>query len=155
VHYHFLDAATFERRVAAGEFLEHAVVYGHRYGTLGTEVYHHLDAGNDVLLNIDVQGATAVRKNAAADHKLRGALLSIFLTPPSLAVLEQRLRKRGSDSEEVVQKRLAAARGEIAEWRNFDYLLFSTTIEEDLRRFLTILEAERMRQARAIPPEGF
>jgi guanylate kinase len=79
--------------------------------------------------------------------------VTVFLTPPSLAVLEERLRKRGTDSPAVIQKRLSVARQEIAQWKNFDYLLISSTIEEDLGRMQAIIEAEKMRSARAQAPE--
>ena len=153
VDYYFLDAATFLRRVQAGNFLEHATVYGNSYGTLKSEVVGKLRQGKDVVLNIDVQGAAAIRAKAEEDAELRAALITVFLTPPSLAILEKRLRKRGADSETGIQKRLSVARQEIAQWRNFDYLLISTTIAEDLRRMQAILEAEKMRPCRASPPD--
>lgn len=153
VDYHFLDAAEFERRVEAGEFLEHATVYGHRYGTLRSEVLDRLRSGRDVLLTVDVQGAATIRERAAEDPQLRRALVTVFLTPPSLAVLEKRLRGRGTDAEDVIQRRLAVARREIAQWNRFDYLVVSSTIAEDLRRMLAILEVEKMRSTRARAPE--
>jgi guanylate kinase len=152
VDYHFLDAATFERRVARGDFLEQATVYGHRYGTLRSEVMDKLHGGFDVLLNVDVQGAASVRAVAAQDPALGAALITLFLTPPSLAILEQRLHHRATDSEEVIRGRLAVARTEAAEWRHFHYLLISGTPAEDLARAQTILAAERMRTARSSPP---
>jgi guanylate kinase len=154
VDYYFLDAGAFARRVESDDFLEHAAVYGNSYGTPKTEVMARLREGRDVLLNIDVQGAASVAAAAAADPGLRRALVTVFLTPASLAVLETRLRGRAADAEAVVQKRLGVAREEIAQWKNFQYLLISTTIAEDLRRMESILEAERMRQPRAIPPDG-
>jgi len=153
VDYYFLDAATFLKRVQAGNFLEHATVYGNSYGTLKSEVVGKLRQVKDVVLNIDVQGAAAIRAKAEEDAELRAALITVFLTPPSLAILEKRLRKRGADSETGIQKRLSVARQEIAQWRNFDYLLISTTIAEDLRRMQAILEAEKMRPCRASPPD--
>ena len=153
VDYHFLDPTTFQRKVDAGEFLEHATVYDKRYGTLKSEVLGKLQAGHDVLLNIDVQGAASIRACAAGETEIRRALVTVFLTPPSVAVLEQRLRKRGKDSEEVIQQRLAAARREIAEWTHFDYLIVSGPIADDLRQMLAILEAERLRQGRARLPD--
>jgi len=150
--YHFLTAESFERKVAAGEFLEHATVHGRRYGTLKTEVRSRLQAGQDVLLNVDVQGAAAIRAQAKAEPGLARALVTVFLTPPTLATLEQRLRGRATDREAVIQRRLAAAREEIAHWRRFDYLLVSGGIAEDLRRMERILEAERMRTTRMGPP---
>ncbi|HXT38803.1 MAG TPA: guanylate kinase [Candidatus Angelobacter sp.] len=153
VDYYFLDPATFLKRVNAGDFLEHATVFGNRYGTLKCEVLDKLRQGRDVVLNIDVQGAAAIRQKATEDSELGAALVSVFLTPPSLAILEKRLRKRGADSEGAIQKRLSVARQEIAQWKHFDYLLISTTIPEDLRRVQMILAAEKMRQVRAQPPE--
>lgn len=153
VDYHFLNAESFLRRVQAGNFLEHATVYGNSYGTLKSEVLGRLRQGQDVLLNVDVQGAATIRERAQEDQELRRALISVFLTPPSIAILEQRLRKRGTDSSATIQKRLAVARQEIAQWKHFDYLLLSDTIQEDLRRMLAVVEAEKMRTAREQPPE--
>jgi guanylate kinase len=148
VDYYFLDAKTFLRRVQAGNFLEHATVYGHSYGTLKAEVTSKLRQGRDVLLNVDVQGAATIRERAREDDELQRALVQVFLTPPTLAVLEQRLKKRGTDSPAAIQKRLAVARQEIAQWRNFDYLILSDSIGEDVRRMLAIVEAEKMRSVR-------
>jgi len=151
--YYFLNAEAFLKRVQAGNFLEHATVYGNSYGTLKSEVLGKLRQGNDVLLNVDVQGAATIREKAQDDPELRAALVTVFLTPPSLAVLEERLRKRGTDSPAVVQKRLGFARQEVAQWKHFDYLLLSGSIAEDLRRMLAIVEAEQMRTVRSQPPE--
>jgi guanylate kinase len=153
VDYYFLDAASFLKRVQAGNFLEHATVHGNSYGTLKSEVLNKLRQGKDVLLNVDVQGAATIRDKAQADPELKQALVSVFLTPPSLEIIEQRLRKRGTDAAAVIQKRLGVARQEIAHWKHFDYLLLSSSIEEDLRRMQAIVEAEKMRSARAQAPE--
>jgi len=153
VDYFFLDADSFLKRVQAGNFLEHATVYGNSYGTLKGEVLGKLRQGKDVLLNVDVQGAATIRQRAEEDPELKRALVSVFLTPASLDVLEGRLKKRGTDSPAVIQKRLAVARQEIAQWKNFDYLLISSTIREDLRRMQAIVEAEQMRPSRVQPPE--
>ena len=152
VDYYFLDSAAFARRLAEGGFLEHASVYGHCYGTPKSEVLERLRQGSDVLLNIDVQGAAAIGVASNQDLDLRRALVTVFLTPVSLAELEARLRKRATDTEAELQKRLGVARAEIAQWQNFKYLILSTTIAEDLRRMECIIEAERMRQSRALPP---
>jgi guanylate kinase len=151
--YYFLDAGTFLKRVQAGHFLEHATVYGNSYGTLRGEVLDKLRSGKDVLLNIDVQGAASVRESVENDDDLKRAFISVFLTPPSAEILEARLKKRGQDSPAVIQKRLSVARQEVAQWRHFDYLIISTTIEEDLRRMLAIVDAEKMRQCRAQAPD--
>jgi len=153
VDYYFLDAASFLKRLQAGNFLEHATVFGNSYGTLKSEVLGKLRQGRDVLLNIDVQGAATIRERAREDAELKRALVTVFLTPPTLVVLEARLRKRGTDPEPVIQKRLGVARQEIAQWKNFDYLLLSDSIHEDLRRMLAIVEAEKLRSARGQAPE--
>ena len=150
--YYFLDAGSFLKRVQAGNFLEHATVYGHSYGTLKSEVLGKLRLGKDVLLNVDVQGAAAIRERAEEDPELRRSLVSVFLTPASAAVLEQRLRKRGTDAAAVIQKRLGVARQEIAQWKNFDYLILSRSVAEDLSRMQAIVEAEKLRTARVTAP---
>jgi guanylate kinase len=154
IDYYFLDAASFLKRVQAGNFLEHATVFGNSYGTLKSEVLGKLRQGKDVLLNIDVQGAATIRQKVVEDAELRAALVSIFLTPASMTVLEERLRRRATDSEAVIQKRLSVARQEIAQWRHFDYLLISGTVSEDLRRTLAIVETEKMRTTRLQGPVG-
>src|SRR5438034_8797025 len=121
VDYYFLDAESFLKRVQAGNFLEHATVYGNSYGTLKGEVLGKLRQGKDVLLNVDVQGAATIRERALEDAELKRALVTVFLTPASLDVLEGRLKKRGTDSPAVIQKRLAVARQEIAQCKNFDH----------------------------------
>lgn len=153
VDYYFLNAESFLRRVQAGNFLEHATVYGHSYGTLKSEVLGRLRQGQDVLLNVDVQGAGTIRERARADQELGRVLISVFLTPPAMGILEERLRKRGTDSAATIQKRLAVARQELAQWKHFDYLLLSGSVDEDLHHMLAIVEAEKMRSGRAQPPE--
>jgi guanylate kinase len=153
IDYYFLDAGSFLKRVQAGNFLEHATVYGHSYGILKSEVLGKLRQGKDVLLNVDVQGAATIRGKALEDAELKRALVSVFLTPPTMEIVEGRLRRRATDSEPVIQKRLGVARQEIAQWKNFDYLLLSSTIPEDLRRMLAIVEAEKMRTLRIQAPD--
>jgi guanylate kinase len=153
VDYHFFTAEEFLKRLQAGNFIEHATVYGNSYGILKSELLGKLREGRDVLLNVDVQGAATIRAQAENEPELRRALVTVFLTPPSVAVLEQRLKKRGADAEAVIQKRLAVARQEIAQWKNFDYLLISGDKQEDLRRTLAVIEAEKMRSARSPSPE--
>jgi guanylate kinase len=153
VDYHYFSTAEFQRRKRAGEFIEHATVYGNHYGILKSELLDKLHSGRDVLLNVDVQGAATIRERAESEPELKRAMLAVFLTPSSLAVLEDRLKKRAADSAAVIQKRLAVARQEIAQWKHFDYLLTSSTKPEDLRRMLAIVEAEKMRAARSEAPE--
>lgn len=152
VDYYFLDAGDFLKRVQAGNFLEHATVHGHSYGCLKSEVLGKLRQGRDVLLNIDVQGAATVRGQAEEDPELKRALVSLFLAPPSMKELERRLRERNKDPDPVIQKRLAAARQEIAQSRHFDYLIVSGNRTEDLRLAQAILDAEKSRQQRVVLP---
>jgi len=151
--YYFFDPEEFQARVQAGQFLEHATVFGRSYGILRSELLDKLRLGRDVLLNIDVQGAATIRSRVQAEPELKPALVTVFLTPPSVRVLEERLKKRASDTAEEIERRLGVARKEIAQWSHFDYLLISSTIPEDLRRMLAIVEAEKMRATRAQPPE--
>ena len=152
VDYYFLDVETFRRRVGAGDFLEHANVHGNLYGTLKSEVLSKLDLGKSVLLSVDVQGAAAIRDRAETDLRLKQALVTVFITPPSMKTLEERLKTRGKDSPDVIDRRLGVAREDIAQWKFYDYLIPSTTIREDLRRMEAILIAEKMRQNRAKSP---
>jgi guanylate kinase len=112
-----------------------------------------LRRGKDVLLNVDVQGAATIRARAVEDPELKRALVMVFLTPPTLAEIERRLIKRAADPPAVIERRLGVARQEIAQWKHFDYLLLSASVEEDLRRMLAIVEAEKMRTARAQVPK--
>ncbi len=153
VDYYFLDALTFQQKVEAGEFLEHANVFGNHYGTLKREVLDKLQQGKDVLLAIDVQGAASIRGVASSEPVLEQALVTVFLAPPSLAILEQRLRKRGLDAQEVIEKRLRMAAVEIAQAPTYDYLVISGTYADDLRRMLAIVEVEKMRTRRAEIPD--
>ncbi len=151
--YYFLDAETFLKRVQAGHFLEHATVYGNSYGTLKSEVLGKMREGKDVLLSVDVQGVSTICQKASEEEELNKALVTVFLTPATIAELETRLKKRGTDSTHAIQKRLSVARQEIAQWKNFDYLITSTSVAEDLRRMQSIVEAEKMRQRRVHLPK--
>jgi guanylate kinase len=152
VDYHFLTEDRFARLLKSRKFIEHARVYGFNYGLLRAEVIIKLRAGLDVLVNVDVQGAAAIRARAEQDPELGRSLVTLFLCPPSLALLEERLRRRGTDPERVIARRLRAARREIREWRRFDYLLTSDTVESDTRRALGIIESEKLRSPRSTAP---
>ena len=147
--YYFLDAPAFSQRLAAGGFLENATVYGHSYGIPKSEVLDKLRQGNDVLLNVDVQGAATVCGRAVQDAELARALVTVFLTPASVAELEARLKRRGTDSQAESARRLGVARQEIAQWPHFQYLIISTSIDEDVRQMEAIIDAERLRQSRS------
>jgi guanylate kinase len=152
VDYYFLAGPVFAQMLAAGQFLEHAMVYGHYYGVARQEVATDLDDNKDALLSVDVQGAATIRAEAERWPQLRRSLVTVFLMPSSPKVLAERLRKRDQDTPEVIQHRLQAAQAEMARWPEFDYLVPSTTMEEDLRRVQVIYEAEKMRPARAPGP---
>ena len=140
VDYHFLSDDGFSRRLAADDFLEHAEVYGQRYGTLRLSVNELLAAGSDVLLVNDVQGAVTISETAAADSALGGALTTVFIEMGSLEELRQRLESRATDEPAVIEKRLATAQGELARRDVFDHVVTSGTKEADWRRVQEIYE---------------
>ncbi|RDS82569.1 guanylate kinase [Dyella psychrodurans] len=137
-HYYFVERAEFEREVAEGIFLEHAEVHGNFYGTSRRTVQDLLGQGCDVLLEIDWQGAAQIRK-AKPD------CVSVFILPPSRAELERRLRGRGSDSAEVIERRLRNSRGEIAHAHEFDYIIVNDRFEDALDGLQAIVRAVRQR----------
>jgi guanylate kinase len=144
--YRFLTPEDFDHRVQVGDFLEHARVHDHRYGTLRETVMESLLAGQDVLLDVDVQGAAAIRHNA--DAEIRQSLVDIFLMPASMHELRRRLLKRGTEAPEQLELRLRNALTEMSEWRAYRYTVLSGSPEEDLVNFRAIMEAERMRSHR-------
>ena len=154
VDYHFLAPAEFERRRIAGEFLEYAEVYGNWYGTLKREVVDRLEAGSDVLLCTDVQGAAAIQEMSAQDPLLSKALVSVFIMPPSLAELERRLRTRAEDAADVIARRLSVAQHEITRWRSCDFVVVSASMGEDLAAVQGILAAEKLRVTRVRELKG-
>lgn len=130
--YFFVDRPRFEAMIAAGALLEHAEVFGNYYGTGREQIGQHIRAGRSVLLDIDWQGARQVR--AAMPESVL-----VFIMPPSMVELEQRLRGRGTDREEVIRKRLAAARTEMLHWEEFDYVLINDRLEEALAALRAIV----------------
>jgi guanylate kinase len=146
--YHFLSRGEFERRIIAGDFLEHAEVHGNHYGSLKSEVLAHIAAGQDVVMDIDVQGAALVRH--CADPDIRRALVDLFVMPPSGEELHTRLAGRGTDSEETISLRMANALDEMKHWPQYTYVLHSSTREEDYARFLALVSAERLRVSRIL-----
>ena len=152
VDYYFLDPASFQQRVDARLFLEHATVYGRGYGTLRSEVMDKLGQGRDVILSLDVQGVATIQAKALRDPELKRTLITVFLAPPSMAVLTERLKKRGLDAPAEVEKRLNAARQELAQAGTFDYVIISGSVAEDARRMQAIVEAEKLRQNRVRLP---
>lgn len=140
-NYHFTDRATFIRMVEQGRFLEHAEVFGNLYGTSADWVTNTLRGGEDVILEIDWQGAQQIRR-------LVPRTVTIFILPPSLSVLAQRLRGRGQDNEEVIGQRLAGARTEISHYCEFDYLVINDDFNSALMDMAAIVRAERNRGSR-------
>jgi len=140
--YSFLDTAEFDRRVAEGAFLEHARVFGHRYGTPRGPVEATLAEGGDVLFDIDWQGTQQLRESARSD------LVAVFVLPPSTAALAERLRARARDPEDVVRQRMAKASDEMSHYPEYDYIVVNEDIEESVRRVAAILHAERLRRER-------
>jgi len=146
VDYHFLSREDFEKRIDAGDFLEHAEVHGNLYGSLKSEVLAHLGNGIDVVMDIDVQGADQVRD--CKDAEIQKSFVDLFVMPPSGDELRIRLTGRGTDSDEVIDLRMKNAMEEMGHWQKYSYLLHSSSREEDYDRFWSLVKAERMRAAR-------
>jgi guanylate kinase len=142
VDYFFVSPERFEAAVRNGDFLEHAVVFDHRYGTPVAPVIEALAVGRDVLFDIDWQGTQQLKEKARED------LVSIFVLPPSRPELERRLRVRAQDTEEVVSRRMAMAADEISHWAEYDYALVNDSLETALSKVVAVLRAERLKRAR-------
>ena len=140
--YFFVTPEKFDAMAAAGEFLEHAQVFGNKYGTPRGPVMTALEAGKDVLFDIDWQGTQQLKQQARDD------LASVFVVPPSKAELERRLRIRAQDAENVVRQRMAKANDELSHWAEYDYLLMNDDIQHALGKLEEILRVERSRRAR-------
>jgi guanylate kinase len=144
VHYHFIDRETFEQMRDRDELLEWAEVHGNGYGTPRKPVEASLKAGRDVLFDIDWQGTQQILERARED------VVSIFILPPSMAELRSRLVRRAEDAPEVIAKRLANAREEIARWTVYDYVIVNDDLEKAYEAVRSILAAERLKRSRAI-----
>jgi guanylate kinase len=138
--YQFLSDEDFRARVKAGDFLEHARVHGDCYGTLRKPVLTNLKSGVDVLIDIDTQGAAAIRN--CDDPFIREALSDIFIMPPDHEELRRRLRKRGTETAQQIETRLTTAAREMEFWRDYRYTIISGSIDEDLQKFRQIMSAE-------------
>ena len=144
-HYYFLSDNEFLMHVEEGDFLEYALVHGHRYGTLAGPVRRALQDGKNVLMDIDVQGAAQIRRRIAespADDVLRKGFVDVFITPPSLDELRRRLAGRGEDSPATMEVRLSNARGEMSKAGDFKHIVVNDVIDEAFSRFKAILETE-------------
>ncbi|HBK45336.1 MAG TPA: guanylate kinase [Xanthomonadaceae bacterium] len=138
-HYHFVSAEEFQRMIAAGDFFEYASVHGDWKGTARQSVEPQLAAGRDVLLEIDWQGARQVRAKVPE-------AVSVFILPPSRQALDQRMRKRGQDSEQVIARRLAAAREEMSHYDEFDFVIINEDFDTAVSEMCSIFTASRLRR---------
>ena len=142
--YYFLSPEAFEEKVRRGEFLEYAGVFDRRYGTLKSEVLSRVERGEQVLLDIDVQGAKQIRAASAASPELARSVHFILIAPPSLESLESRLRGRGSESEEQLALRLGAARSELANYKLYDYVVVNDDLEQATADLAAVLRSFRL-----------
>ena len=138
--YYFHSREEFQDMVAKGDMLEHAEVFGNYYGSPKGPLEEAINAGRDVLFDIDWQGGQQVRASALGKH-----VLSIFILPPSIPELERRLYARAQDSKEVIDGRMSKSRGEISHWPEYDYVLVNEDLDETEARLKTIVAAERLR----------
>ena len=147
--YHFVDRETFTRMRDQDAFLEWAVVFDNYYGTTRKPVEEALAAGRDVLFDVDWQGARKLRESAQDD------VVAVFILPPTAAALEERLRARAEDSEDVVVRRMRGASNEIQHWDEYDYVVVNDDIEQSVTAVRAILAAERLRRTRLTGLRGF
>ena len=140
--YHFLSEPEFKRQVKAGEMLEHAHVFGNFYGSPKGPVRASIDAGEDVLFDIDWQGAQQIRNSELGLHTL-----SIFLLPPSIAELKRRLEARGQDDSAVIAKRMEKSWDEISHWDGYDFVLVNQDLDSTEERLKAIITAARLRRS--------
>ena len=140
--YHFVNTKTFQQMQKNGELLEYATVFGHFYGTPREKVEELLAGGNDIVFDIDWQGAQQITEKARDD------VVKVFILPPSTKELERRLKNRAQDSEDVVATRMKNSASEITHWAEYDYVLINQTLDHTMKQVLTILSAERLRRHR-------
>lgn len=138
VNYHFLTREDFESRINAEQFLEHAEYCGNYYGTLMSEVDSYLDKEINVILEIEVQGAMKIREK-------RPEALFVFIAPPSVAELTRRLKKRGTETDEVIAERVSQAAGEIAAAEKYDYIIVNDALEDAVSDFFAVIRAEELK----------
>ena len=144
VHYHFISEEEYDKLLSEDAFLEHASVHGHRYGTLKSEVYERMDRGQNVLLDIDPQGARAVMEKEKD-------CVSVFILPPSYHDLKVRLHTRNTEGEEEIRRRLKNARGEIAQMGRYRYLIVNDNLELAFDQLAAIVRAEKQNSVRYFP----
>ena len=144
VHYHFISEAEYDKLLSEDAFLEHASVHGHRYGTLKSEVYERMEKGQNVLLDIDPQGARAVMEKEKD-------CVSVFILPPSYHDLKVRLHTRNTENDAEIQRRLSNARGEIEQMNRYRYLVVNDDLELAFEQLMAIVRAEKQNSVRYFP----
>lgn len=144
LHYYFVDRAEFEKMIEADEFVEWALVYGHLYGTSTSSMNRELASGKDVLLDLDVQGAKEIKRRFPES-------LSIFILPPSLGILRERLQGRSKDEEIDVDLRMKEALDEIKRCRDYDFIIVNHDVKEAAREMEAIIVAQRTQRDRRLP----
>jgi guanylate kinase len=149
VDYHFVDLERFRDMVANHEFLEWAHVFGHRYGTPKAQVWHVLEEGRDILFDIDWQGAQQLHQLAGGD------VVRVFILPPSMPELRERLERRATDTIAVIDARMDRAANEVSHWDGYDYVLVNDDVEQCFQCVKTILAAERLKRSRQTGIIGF
>lgn len=143
--YYFRSHAEFDQMVADGEMLEYATVFENSYGSPRGPVVEAMEAGRDVIFDVDWQGGQQIRVSDLAEH-----VVSVFILPPSIAELERRLKTRGQDSEETVERRMSQARSEISHWPEYDYVLINEDLEKCESELDQIIATERLRRVRQL-----
>jgi guanylate kinase len=147
--YHFVDLETFRTMVSDGAFLEWAHVFDHRYGTPKAAVWNELERGRDILFDIDWQGAQQLHQLAGGD------VVRVFILPPSMPILRDRLERRATDSMQVIDARMARAANEVSHWDGYDYVLVNDDVDHCFACVQTILAAERLKRSRQMGIIGF
>jgi len=148
-HYHFVARKKFDQMVAQGELLEHAVVFGNCYGTPRGPVMQALESGQDIISDVDWQGTQQLKQNVGAD------VVAVFVLPPTIEALKERLQSRAQDSADVVQERMAKSSDEMSHWAEYDYVIVNDNLDASLRQVQAILEAERKRRTRQVGLSDF
>jgi len=143
VHYYFLSKEAFISSINAGEFIEYAEVFGNFYGTLRREVVDRIENGQDVFLDIDIQGAMQIKNATAVDKLLAISCEFIFIAPPSIKVLENRLRGRATDSEDQISTRLGKAEYELSFWKKYDYLVINDDLDTATEEMKSLIHMMR------------
>lgn len=139
VNYHFLSREDFEKRIAQGKFIEHAEYCQNLYGTLSSEVDDRLERGLNVILEIEPQGAMKIREK-------RPDALFVFIAPPSVGELKRRLKKRGTETDEVIEERISKAAWEISQAEKYDYIIVNDALEDAVKDFFTVIRAEKLKK---------